>query len=368
MTNKMPKIKGFHNSLYHIRNSSGFQQSITFVPKVKMHGTNAGIRIDLNGSITAQKRTADIFPGDDNAGFAAFVEEHIKPKLDLHQIAMDIFWPKISTSHVVTIDKAEMPNITIMGEWVGPGVQRGVAISQIEQKVFMPFAVLIDTKTFNGKHRVEFEGTGWEMLCAEMTSACERVHFLHTDWEKSVSINPHCQDRLHAAVDKMNAHTLAAEQECPVTKRIFGVTGVGEGYVYYPVLHGSGIIEKHELELFGFKVKGEKHATNKAGKPARVRSKIPDSAYEFAEFHVTEARLHQGLGEVVPEGAMLENKYLGKLIGWVCKDISDECQTEIEESGLDWKKQLSGVIASTVRNWYFKHMEEQAVSMAVAAE
>ncbi|MCR9222827.1 MAG: RNA ligase family protein [Hyphomonas sp.] len=369
MTNKMPKIKGFHNSLYHIRGNTKFQETMTFVPKVKMHGTNAGIRIDLDGTITAQKRTADIFVGEDNMAFAHFVENEIKPNIDLHRVAMNLFWPKGCDGPVTTEDKSETANVTIMGEWVGPGVQRGVAISEIEEKVFMPFAVFVNSKRFNGQHIVHYDGWSWGVLAAEMEKACERVLFLHPLFSQRVEINPHNQDELHAAVDTMNADVLAIEEECPVSSELFGVKGIGEGLVYYPTELGTAnqnYCHKHELELFGFKVKGEKHATNKAGKPARVRSKIPDSAFEFAAFHCTEARLQQGLGEVLKPGERLDTKHIGKLIGWVCKDISVECETEIVESGLDWKKQLSGVIATEVRKWTFQQLENQ--SLAVAAE
>lgn len=42
-----------------------------FRSKVKLHGTNAGVRI-IDGKVFYQKRTGDVTPLADNAGFASF--------------------------------------------------------------------------------------------------------------------------------------------------------------------------------------------------------------------------------------------------------------------------------------------------------
>ena len=90
---------------------------ITYRAKVKLHGTNAGVQITPRGEVAAQKRTEIITSEADNAGFAAWVEKNV-----------NYFSQLKGDSH-----------ITIFGEWCGSGIQRGVAISQLERKVFAVF-------------------------------------------------------------------------------------------------------------------------------------------------------------------------------------------------------------------------------------
>ncbi|MCH7880863.1 MAG: hypothetical protein IIB69_04640, partial [Proteobacteria bacterium] len=72
-----------------------FTLSLDFFGKIKLHGTNAGIVIKNSGDVFAQSRSSIIGTGNDNAGFAAWVE---------------------STTDVWT-DIQVIPQITIFGEW-----------------------------------------------------------------------------------------------------------------------------------------------------------------------------------------------------------------------------------------------------------
>src|SRR5436305_965585 len=47
---------------------------IPFGLKIKLHGTNACVRIEPDGKVVAQKRSSDLLPPADNAGFRAWVE------------------------------------------------------------------------------------------------------------------------------------------------------------------------------------------------------------------------------------------------------------------------------------------------------
>ena len=46
--------------------------------KIKLHGTNACVRIDPNGSVTGQKRSSDVSFTQDNMGFAVWVDRNIR--------------------------------------------------------------------------------------------------------------------------------------------------------------------------------------------------------------------------------------------------------------------------------------------------
>lgn len=88
---------------------------ITMTITQKIHGTNAQIRIyELDGVIKCQasSRTRDIFPGDDNFGFARYVSEN----------------------EAEIIEKLGLG--THYGEWAGPGINSGEGL---KEKTFVIF-------------------------------------------------------------------------------------------------------------------------------------------------------------------------------------------------------------------------------------
>lgn len=92
---KFPSIEQFRNTIrtvtdrarYAGRDENGDPifnlhaslPTITFTGTVKLNGTNAGIEYDTaTGEIRYYSRERIITPGDDNAGFAAFMSQHEK--------------------------------------------------------------------------------------------------------------------------------------------------------------------------------------------------------------------------------------------------------------------------------------------------
>lgn len=337
MTNKIPKIRGFHNVVKLLEKDARDldYESLTWALKYKIHGTNAGIRIERKGSeilVVPQKKTDDLTILKDNFGFAQWVAT----------LPKGFFEPLLK---IFTLKDGD--NIVLMGEWAGPGVQKSVAASQIPEKHFFPFCI------FDSNNRVYYH-TSFKMSMESLGSAEElkELKIIPIFVHKTVSVNAKDRDELKLFVESLNNHVAEIEACDPFIKEHFGVKGTGEGIVAYPPeFH---LLKKYKFEQYAFKVKGEKHAVNKAGKPARIKSKIPESAYEFADQHCTEARLEQAVQEV----GGLKMEYTGKFIGWICRDIVNESTQEIAESGLDWKTQLSGVIATKARNWYHEKVKE----------
>jgi RNA ligase-like protein len=87
----------------------------------KIDGTNAAIQITEDGVLYAQSRTRLITPGDDNYGFATWVQEN--------ELALEALGPGVH-----------------FGEWWGKGVQRGYGL---DQKRFSLFNVGRWTSIFN---------------------------------------------------------------------------------------------------------------------------------------------------------------------------------------------------------------------------
>jgi hypothetical protein len=343
----LPKVRGFHNVYKELRHlyGSDLPNSLTWHAKIKLHGTNAGIRFSPDGTITAQKRTDDCWIGNDNMGFAAFVERNR---------ALLERWHADFRKENPTV----VGDVVICGEWAGPGVQKSVGVSAIPEKHFFVFSIMEGAKGHP----------------TEMTFCASTIrHILHggavmrNEWRDAgirvlpdfgtFTVDPRFKEDVQAFVDDLNEKVAAIEACDPYIFEQFGIEGVGEGLVFYPhgSIGGSVYCSKDEFERLAFKVKGEKHAVNKAGKPARVASATPKGAYDFADMHVTEARLEQGLQEL---GGQAEKKLTGQFIGWVCRDVAVESADEIAESGLDWKKCLSGVVATRAREWFMKKCEE----------
>ena len=90
---KYPSIEQFRNVVRAVQNKARYYKdedgeaafdmtkplpTLQFTGSVKLHGTNAGIRFQLNDpeNFVCQSRERDIAIGDDNAGFATYVHEN----------------------------------------------------------------------------------------------------------------------------------------------------------------------------------------------------------------------------------------------------------------------------------------------------
>lgn len=333
MTVKLPKIRGFQHVVKELRYSGGDVTEMTWTPKLKLHGTNAAIRFEHGGKVTAQKRSEDIWVGNDNFDFALFVEAYKRQLQDWGAEALRYAGPNDA--------------IVIHGEWAGPGIQKSVAVSQIPQKYFFPFAI---TVVDDGKKIFDF--SDGVIPSGEVIRIPNWIKI--QQYAPSITVDIRFHQNLVDLAAWANTEVEKIEAEDPFIKEHFGISGIGEGLVFYPEVGLSlGMCSHSSFEKYAFKVKGEKHAVNKAGKPARIKSDIPADAYVFADQHLTNARLEQGLQEVGQDITLT-----GKFIGWICKDIATESALEIQESGMDWKTQLSGVITTRAREWYIRKCEE----------
>lgn len=130
----------------------------------------------------------------------------------------------------------------------------------------------------------------------------------------------------------MNRLVEAVDTEDPWVKQVFGVSGTGEGIVWYPVglddAEGSMSVRlfscrtfirhflaqvknAHQLETFRefvFKTKGPTHTMVSSKKSVLIAPEVVDSAEAFMEMFVTEARLRQGWEEVCRRGNTEEEK------------------------------------------------------------
>ena len=329
---KWPSIE----SLYNVRKSlvkSEQERVVRYIAKVKLDGTNAGIQIASDGRVIAQSRNNIITPEDDNHGFAKWLDER--------------------KSYFSSLARSK--HMTIYGEFVGKGIQSGTSVSTLPNRVFVVFAI-------------QYGGTSGQQALIDINPASiERV--LQNRPEDVYVLPFYGQvfaadftnvENLQSTVDLLNEEVSRVENCDPWVKETFGVEGVGEGLVLYPlepdtisgVTNEPILIDAFTYSDLVFKAKGEKHKVIKTKKPVQIDPEVANSINEFVELVVTENRLNQML-----EGIDLEKKNTGIFLKKVSQDVHKESQAELEAAGLDWK-QVAKEVSTKARLWFIKECDK----------
>lgn len=342
-----PSIGQFRNVIKNVQSTSQYlgkdeegnvlldrdaiSPALTYRGYVKLHGTNAAVISNPDGSIYPQSRKRVLTVESDNFGFADFVYNRVGN------------WDKLFGSIAVCVD-ADLSNskIAVYGEWCGPGVQKNVALDQLKDKCFVIFAVRLIHSD---------DTTEWLSLSAlspDMISPHDRVKFI-TEF-------PFYGMTIDFAKPSLSQNSLAAitekvEECCPVAKALGGVEGIGEGVVWICTDEGR------TDESYWFKVKGEKHSVSNVKTLAEVDPELVKSCNEFIDLTVTENRLQQGVQTLVEDGVELSIKSTGVFLKWVYQDILKEESDVLEASHLS-SKAIGGPISKKAKDWWFKWLEE----------
>ena len=290
---------------------------VRYQAKVKLHGSNCAVQVTPHG-IHAQSRTVMLTPEADYKGFAAWVHDH--------------------QSYFAAL----APGVVVFGEWCGPGVERGMAVSEVASKLFVVFAV-----QFEG--RVVFEPAAVRALLP-VDGAPATLHVL--PWEgEPITIDYGSPAALELAAAALNERVIAVEHEDPWVKQTFEISGLGEGLVFYPVdVDGAAPPDQPEgLASLMFKAKGEKHRTAATKVAVQVNASVVDSVVAFVALMVTPARLQQGLAAVGDGTADL--RQIGKFLAWIAADVRKESVAELEASGLTWS-QVEKAATQHAREWF----------------
>lgn len=317
-----PKIGQFRQAvkdLYYHKDT--LPSEITLRGVVKLHGTNAGIGYDPNADeVWYQKRTSVITPQGDNFGFATYMTKHED----------EVEWLMRKLYHKL----GEGGNIIVFGEWAGGNIQKGVGISNAE-KSFYIFAVYVMDSEGRGKmllgNAIDIIGNYQKIV---------NIYSLPVMYQATLSL-----DFPQGVTPTLEKLTQEVEEECPIAK-MRGFEGIGEGIVWH---YSFGDSTQHPIV---FKVKGEKHSVTKVKKLVSISPEKLESIQEFVEYATTENRLNQGL-----ENVGLDQKMIGKFIGWVNKDIHDEESDTLEANGLVMRD-VGKAISNKSRQWYMDKLNK----------
>lgn len=306
--------------------------TLTFKGTTKLHGTNASVCLHKD-EIYAQKKSGKITIEKDNFGFAFFVEsnkDHFKELLK--EIAKRA---NINTDENI---------LTYYGEWAGNGIQKSVAISNIE-KSFFGFGVKI-TPITNSED--DEQNSYWldSDIFGDLKATDRRIYNLYMFKTFEVEVNFESPLTLGKAQELFEKLTLEVEAECPVAKEL-GHEGIGEGIVWTATWNDTQLI---------FKTKGDKHSVSKVKKVASIDIEKLKSIEEFVNYASTHNRFEQALGEVFGKDEP-EMKRMGDLIRWVVNDINSEEIDTLVGNGLE-PKDVNKYISTDVRNRFIKYLDE----------
>jgi hypothetical protein len=237
--------------------------------------------------------------------------------------------------------------ISIYGEWAGPGIQKGVAISQISLKSFFIFGLKVTTFPEGDEaepniywldHAAQAERIGGSEIILKNNSMNIYNIEQFSYWSIPVDLN-----RPELVVNKLIELTKEVEAECPVGK-FFGISGTGEGIVWSANLSQNDVVR--------FKVKGEKHSSSKVKTIAAVDVEKMNSIHEFAEYAVTENRLLQGIEQVFTQYNKVPTvEDTGLFVKWISNDVIKEEMQVMQESGLE-PKAVMGFVSKKAVAWF----------------
>lgn len=303
------------NAIY---NPGATKPILKFKGTVKLHGTNAGVSYNYGDGIWAQSRENIITSAKDNAGFAFFVETHENVFINL-------------MNRLVMNNNLDLNThtLTIFGEWVGKGIQKGVAISNLEKSLFIFGAKVSDPTNEQASYWVETDG---------LRSPTDKIYNVEDYGMFDVEIDFNMPQLTQ---NKLIELTELVEKLCPVGAA-FGFEGVGEGIVF--IAEYKGCIHR-------FKSKGEKNSISKVKVLNSVDTEKLNSIAEFVEYAVTENRFNQAIqyvfGDIEPDV-----KGIADVMRWFINDIIKEESDTMSANGLE-PKDIGKYVSNKVRGMFF---------------
>jgi hypothetical protein len=238
---KYPKIGQFRNVLKDLKMDEDTKdlKEVEFIATTKVHGTNAAVVYDAStGELWAQSRNNVITLENDNAGFAAWVDNNKE------------VWVKEISDFIQ--NTTLQVRVVVYGEWFGKGIQSGVAVTQIEEKHFMIFDIRLITQPDTP---AEIKSWAGPKAIQAFQPKIDNVFNAYNIGFQKLTVD---MDMPQKALPQVESSVMAVEAMCPVGKS-FNVEGTGEGLVYKFYINSK---------MFPFKAKGEAHQVSRKGESA----------------------------------------------------------------------------------------------------
>lgn len=343
---KFPSIDSFRHSVATIKRACDFHRQplpkLTFEGRVKLHGTNAGIHFNFaTEEVTAQSRERPLSVASDNYGFARWVEENKEALLE---------WAEENLNRVTD-------NVTVYGEWCGPGIQKTVSLTELSTRQFVIFAIAYDEDVVQND-----DGTTDAVYQVLRTHSCNYltdVPGMYSVVDAPTYLIEIDFSKPDLAVADLERLTTEVENECPYGK-MFGISGIGEGLVWVPTIDTmralDHLIPDNKKHRVWFKTKGEKHGN----KGTKNTVKVAVTAEKVEDFNalcdqlLPSWRLQQGWATIAVEGSALPDRgQTGNFIKWICADVYKEELDTVVASEFDWKV-VAQELSKRARQWFLE--------------
>ncbi len=293
-----------------IYDSTRPKPKIKFKGSVKLHGTNAGIHYDVESNEIKTFKRNGWCRQDGHYGFPQYVENYKNEFKELFD-SVSFYYCKYGPAP---------KEIIIHGEWAGKGVQKGVAISELDKAFYIFDIKIIDAD--DNESYMDLDDINQTVFIHNDVHEIPRCHVIDLiTFTKEIIID---FENPLLSVPELERLTLEVEECCPVARQ-FGVEGIGEGIVW------TGYSPTGDRYIF--KVKGQKHSVTKTKTLAPVDLEKLNSVNEFVDYCVTENRVRQGMEFT----QAIDMKGTEDLIRWVINDIRDEETNTLNANGLTMK-------------------------------
>lgn len=328
-----PKIRQYHQVLRNLKMQISYAGKdengdaifkepdvwpiVKFEGRVKLHGTNAAIVFNADGSFYCQSRENVIDEISDNAGFAHWVNKEGK---NIWNQLKNLVFP--------------YKNLILFGEWCGGSIQKGVALNELGKR-FVVFGL---------KASFDEESSTWLDSCYIKDHSINVFNIAdYPSYEIEVDLN-----RPDKAIEQLNSWVEAVDLECPFAKA-FGVSGHGEGIVFRPSYGYS-------FDM-AFKCKGESHSKSKIKKLPTVDVQKLDSIQQAIETHCHEDRMQQIYDKVVLSEADKVPQKIGEFIKKLVSDCWDEEGDSIRASDIS-QKEFGAAVSKKAAKWFQAKISE----------
>lgn len=296
---------------------AGITGSVLYRAVPKLHGTNACVAMAPGGDLFIQSRNRAIDlnsedSADQHYGFRQFVLDN---QDDFRRLLFFL--------------GGDISGAYLYGEWTGPGVQKGVGISGLEQKTFFPFMGITDRA-----HAWPIT-TVLEGRVKQLSNPRVRADLL-SDQTRDFYINLHTFGSDYPG-SELEAYVEEVTNTCPVAGH-----GLGEGLVLSPY------VQTDNFDLW-FKLKGSAFHEETNHQAPRPPSKGQDAeAFVLAREVCHQRRLDQGFEYLQEMNLAVEPRNIGTYIKWVVADIEAEEDEKYQTSSV--KKACSAIAADAIKS------------------
>lgn len=308
---------------------------VEFLGTVKLHGTNAGVRVRKD-SVQPQSRERLISITSDNAGFAHFVAGREKAFRHLSNFIEDYY----------TIPR-DSGRFTFFGEWCGGNIQSKVGLNSLEKHYVIFNVYDHETESYLNRDWMADILHGDDDM-EDYNDHC--IHFIYEIPGYSIVIDFSQPEQY---IEKLEQLTLEVEEKCPWAA-YRGAEGIGEGIVW---VNAADVNDTR----YWFKTKGVKHQGKDQSK-VKTLSADPVKVVkirELVDVILPVWRLEQGVKYLEENGFELGQSATGQYLQWINKDIIKEESDTIAANDYPWKE-LNPYVNQKARDWYFKHLTERA--------